>query len=347
MRALVKVAPGPGNLELRDIPEPKPGPGEVKIRVMAASICGSDLHIQRGDIGIPMRFPVVPGHEFAGVIAELGPGVAGLEPGLRVTAENTRSSCGACASCTAGSYNLCPDRLATGYAFDGAFTDYVVVPAIRVHRLPDAVDFESGALTDPSACAYHAVQELTRIDAGHQVLITGPGPMGLFCLQYAKANGGTVLLAGTGKDARRLELGRLLGADHILAGPDLEPRLRDLTGGAGVDVVLECSGAEPAAQLGLSALKRRGQYTQVGIFGVPIRFDLDRVLYREIRLTGSFSQKFIGWRQALALCAQGKIQAAPMITHRFDLADWETAFATFARGEAIKVMFALGGQPAG
>jgi len=343
MKALVKYAAGSGNMELHEVPEPSAGPGEVKIRVIAASICGSDLHIRRGDIGIPMRFPVVPGHEFAGVIADIGAGVTGLKAGDRVTAENTRSSCGICPQCAGGSYNLCQKRLATGYAFDGAFTNYVVVPAVRIHRLPDAVDFKSGSLTDPSACAYHAVQELTRIDAGHVVLISGPGPMGLFCLQYAKANGGIVILTGSAKDARRLELGKTLGADHTLvAGPGLEDHVKALTQGTGVDVVLECSGAEPAAQAGLALLKRQGQFTQIGIFGKPIRFDLDQVLYREIRLTGSFSQKFTGWEQAVALCAQGKVKVAPLITHTFSLDDWEKAFDVFECGEAIKVVFELG-----
>jgi L-iditol 2-dehydrogenase len=342
MQALVKTAAGAGNMELREVPEPTPGPGEVKIRVMAASICGSDLHIRRGDIGIPMRFPVIPGHEFAGVITDIGPGVTGLKSGERVTAENTRSSCGVCSQCAAGSYNLCRKRLATGYAFDGAFTSYVVVPAVRIHRLPDAVDFRSGSLTDPSACAYHAVQELTRIDAGQTVLITGPGPMGLFCVQYAKANGGIVILTGRPKDAARLELGRVLGADHVFFGEGLEDKIKTLCGEAGVDVVIECAGAEAAAQMGLRLLKRQGQYTQVGIFGRPVCFDLDTVLYREIRLTGSFSQKFLGWQYALALCAEGKVKVAPLITHTFQLTEWERAFDVFERGEAIKVVFELG-----
>ncbi len=341
MQALVKTAAGPGNLELREVPEPAAGPGEVQIRVRAASICGSDLHIRRGDIGIPMRYPVIPGHEFAGEIAALGPGVAGLAPGDRVTAENTRSSCGRCPQCAAGSYNLCRDRLATGYAYDGAFAPTVVVPAARAHRLPAAVDFPSGALTDPSACAYHAVQELTRVEPGARVLITGPGPMGLFSLQYAKAAGGEIILAGRAGDARRLELGRRLGADHAIAGEPLEDQVLALTGGEGVDVVLECSGAARAAEAGLRCLKRQGQYTQIGIFGQPVRVDFDQMLYRELRLVGSFSQKFLGWERALALCAQGKVQAAPLITHRFPLSAWEEAFALFERGEAVKVVFEM------
>ena len=338
MKALVKYASGDGNMELREVPEPSPGLREVKVEVKAASICGSDLHILHGDIGIPMRLPVIPGHEFAGIVTKLGEGVRDLQPGDRVTGENTRTACGICRQCTTGSYNLCQHRLATGYAFNGAFTKYVIIPEMRIHKLPDNVDFKSGALTDPSACAYHAVQELTGIDPGKLVLITGPGPMGLFCLQYVKLNGGIVILSGTEKDRKRLELGRELGADYVFSG-DAEKKMMEMTGGRGADVVLECSGAEAAAQLGLRLVGREGKYTQVGIFGRPIRFDLDQVLYGEIRLIGSFSQKYSGWEKALELCSQGKIKVTPLITHTFPLSSWREAYDLFANREAVKVVF--------
>ena len=339
MQALVKFAAGPGNMELRDVPIPQPGQGEVQIAVRAASICGSDLHIRKGDIGIPMRFPVIPGHEFAGVVTALGQNVTDLEVGARVTAENTRYNCGICTQCANGSYNLCRNRLATGYAFDGAFAEYVVVPRSRIHRLPDNVDFRSGALTDPSACAYHAVQELTGINAGDLVLVSGPGPMGLFWLQYVKANGGTVILSGAERDTARLQIGHDLGADYVCTADKLNDLVNEVTGGAGLDCVLECSGAAAAAQQGLALLKSEGRYTQIGIFGKPITFDLDRVLYREIRLIGSFSQKFTGWEKALELCASGSVRTEPLITHIFPLKEWETAFDLFQNGKAVKVIF--------
>lgn len=339
MKALVKYAAGDGYMELREVPEPFPGPDEVKVEVKAASICGSDLHILHGDIGIPMRVPVIPGHEFAGVVTEVGKGVKRVQVGDRVTGENTRVVCGACRQCATGNYNLCRQRLATGYAFDGAFARYVIVPEARTHKLPDNVDFQSGALTDPSACAYHAVHELTGIEAGDVVLITGPGPMGLFCLQYVRLNGGTVILVGTQKDGRRLELGHDLGADCTLSGNDIEKKVMELTAGDGVDVVLECSGAAAAAQAGIRAVRRQGKYTQVGIFGGPINLDLDQVLYKEIRMTGSFSQKYLGWEKALMLCAEGKIKVHPLITHIFPLSSWQEAYGLFESGEAVKVVF--------
>ena len=341
MKAIVKVRMGEGQLELKEVPEPSADRGEVKIQVEAAGICGSDLHILHGDIGIPMRPPFVIGHEFAGFIADVGEGVSRWEVGERVTAENSRSVCGHCRYCVTGSYNLCSERLATGYAYDGAFARYCVVPEERVHRLPDNVDFVSGALSDPSACAYHAVHDLTGIDAGDVVLITGPGPMGLFCLQYVKANGGTVILVGLPKDRPRLELGKVLGADYtvVIGEADVAGLIQDLTAGVGADVILECSGAGSAAQAGLELVRKQGKYTQVGIFGAHVTVDLSQLVYKEIRMTGSFSQKFLAWEAAIALCSQGQVQVRPLVTDLLPLDEWEEGFRKFESGEAIKVVF--------
>jgi len=140
MRAVVKYALGEGNIELRDVPEPRTGNTEVKIRVESAGICGSDLHIYKGDIQIPMRPPFTIGHEFSGVIVETGEKVTRWKKGDRVTAENSRFVCGHCRYCRTGNYNLCSERLATGYAFDGAFAEFCVVPEERVHLLPENVE---------------------------------------------------------------------------------------------------------------------------------------------------------------------------------------------------------------
>ena len=205
-----------------------------------------------------------------GVVTALGQNVTDLEVGARVTAENTRYNCGICTQCANGSYNLCRNRLATGYAFDGAFAEYVVVPRSRIHRLPDNVDFRSGALTDPSACAYHAVQELTGINAGDLVLVSGPGPMGLFCLQYVKANGGTVILSGAERDTARLQIGHDLGADYVCTADKLNDLVNEVTGGAGLDCVLECSGAAAAAQQGLALLKSEDAILKSGFLANPL-----------------------------------------------------------------------------
>jgi len=341
MQAIVKYQVGDGFIGLREVPEPEPGKGEVKIAVQAAGICGSDLHIWHGDIDIPVKPPVVLGHEFSGVVSELGPGVTGLEVGQRVTAENSHSVCGRCEYCMTGAYNLCEERLATGYAFNGAFAPYCVVPAQRVHILPDSVDFLSGALSDPSACAYRAVCEKGVVGPGDTVLILGVGSMGLFSTQYAKLSGGRVILVGTAADAARLEIGRELGADYTLdvTQPGAVDRIKGLAGRRGIDVVLECSGAPAAARQGLQLIKKRGRYILVGIYGRPFELDFDRILYKELVVKGMFSQKYEAWERAIALAAQGLIKARPLITDILALSEWEKGFRRFAERKAIKVIF--------
>ena len=341
MKALVKYAMGEGNLELREVPEPKANKGEVKIKVEAAGICGSDLHILHGDIGIPVKPPVIIGHEFSGTVSEIGESVRHCKVGDRVTAENSRYVCGHCTYCMTGNYNLCSERLATGYAFNGAFTDYCVVPEERAYILPDNVDFLTGALSDPSACAFHAVQEITEVDAGDLVLITGPGSMGLFSLQYAKANGAYVTIAGKNKDGERLELAKELGADLTidLDREDIREKIGECFGRVDVDIVLECSGNQKAVDFGLDLLKKQGKYTQIGIFGSTINIDLDLLVYKEIKATGSFSQKYTAWMGAIRFASLSKINARPLITHILPLDRWKEGFEKFESGEAIKVVF--------
>ena len=341
MKAIVKYQLGDGYIELRDVPEPEPGEGQVKIAVHAAGICGSDLHIWRGDIGIPVRTPVVLGHEFSGVITALGSGVTGLEVGQRVTAENSHSVCGRCEYCMTGDYNLCEQRLATGYAYDGAFAPYCVVPAERIHILPDTIDFLSGALSDPSACAYRAVCEKAAVDPGDTVLILGVGPMGLFSTQYAKLSGGRIILAGTTADTARLEIGQELGADKTVdvTQPDAVDNIKRFAGSRGIDVVLECSGAPDAARLGLDLIKKRGRLVLVGIYGKPFELDFEQILYKELVVKGMFSHKYEAWQKAIALAAQGHIKAKPLITDILSLSEWEKGFRRFAERKALKVIF--------
>jgi L-iditol 2-dehydrogenase len=344
MKAIVKYAEGYGNMELREVPEPVPGDNEVKIMVKAVGICGSDLHIYKGDIGIPTKVPFVVGHEFSGIVTEAGKHVKGIKTGDRVTAENSRHVCNNCTYCMTGNYNLCRERRALGYAYDGAYAEYCIVPQERIHLLPDNVDFITAALSDPSACVYHAVQEITGVDAGDVVLIAGAGSMGLFSVQYVKANGGIAVLAGLPRDEKRLELGRQLGADHITTGKEeeIQTLIDEITGGDGADVFLECSGAGEAANMGLNLLRPQGRYAQIGIFGKPVSFDLDQVLYKEIRIMGSFSQKYTAWKEAIKLFSQGRITARPLVTDLLPLEDWELGFQRSFRGEAVKVVFEPG-----
>ena len=338
MKAIVKYAKEPGNMEIREVEEPKPAAGQIKIKVTAAGICGSDLHIYDSDIAIPVRPPVTVGHEFSGVIAELGEGVEGFEVGERVVSETAFSYCGVCEACREGYYNLCPDRKTLGYWYNGIFTNYTVVPAGRVHRIPDTVDDVSAALTEPLACVCHAVFDLTKISPTDLVLISGPGPIGLMTMQVVRAHGARVLVSGTDADTERLELARKLGAEYTInvQQESLSDRVNELTGGKGVDVVMECSGSKAGINAGLHVIKRRGYFTQIGMGAPEIPFYVEALNYREPHVTGSLGSRKANWEQALDLLARGKVKVDEIANVRLPMEQWEKAFGMFRRKEGGK-----------
>ena len=339
MKALVKYQRGDGFMEIREVPEPSAGKGEIKIDVRATGICGSDLHIYHDDAVVPIQPPVITGHEFSGVIAEIGAGVTGWKVGDRAVSETAYRVCGACEPCMTGFYNLCNQRQTIGFWANGAFTNYTVVPAHRVHALPDHTDFVAGALMEPLACVVHAALELTQITAGDIVLVSGPGAIGLSAVQIAKAQGAVVIASGTTQDRKRLELAQTLGADVIIdvMQQPLLDEIQTLTNGRGVDVVLECSGSEKAANDAILSVKKRGKYTQIGLFGRSITVDIEKICFKEIQFTGSLASKWTSWKKALQLVTQEKVQLAPLVSDVLPLTEWEQAFKMFESRQGLKL----------
>lgn len=339
MKAVMKVARGFGNIELRDISEPTPGPGQVKIKVKAAGICGTDLHIYKDEFR--SRPPVVLGHEVAGEIVEVAPDVSTVTTGMRVTTETYYSTCGVCMYCRRGQNNLCLNRLSIGSGVNGGFTSYVIVPARNIHALPEAVDFQAGALTEPLACVVHGVLNTPTVAPGDVAVIAGPGAIGLLTLQVVKAAGAVVVMLGTNADAQRLKLARDLGADHVVNVQQESPDelIADITQeGLGADVVYECSGAGPAAEQLLRLVRRRGRYVQIGLFGKPVQWDLDQLCYKELTATGSNASVPSAWDKALKLLDQGIVRTAPLITDIFPVDQWEQAFQTFEAKSGVKTL---------
>lgn len=338
MKAVVKTAPGVGNVELRDIDEPACPPGWVKIAVRATGICGTDLHIYHDEF--KTWPPVVMGHEIAGAVAEVGKGVERVRAGDRVTTETYISTCGACRFCRDGRINLCPQRRSLGSGMNGGFTSYVVVPERNVYLLPDHVSDLAGALCEPLACVVHGALELPRLAPGDVAVIAGPGAIGLLTLQVVKAAGATVVLLGTAADAHRLEMAARLGADHTfdVAGAGYQDALAELTDGNGADIVYECSGAGPAARRLLELVRRGGQYAQIGLFGQPVTWDLDQLCYKELSVTGSNASTPSAWRRALALLAGGQAQTEPLVSGVYPLTQWRAAFDIFEQRTGLKTV---------
>jgi len=340
MKALVKHAKGPGNMEIREVAEPQPGKGQVKIQIKATGICGSDLHIYHDDVVIAVNPPVVVGHEFSGVVVDVGEGVVEWTAGDRVVSELGFEVCGKCYNCLEGFPNLCDSRRSMGYWYDGAFTSYIVVPAAGVHRLPDNIDFVPGALTEPLACVVHGVLDMTRFSAGDTVLVSGPGAIGLMTMQVAKAQGATTIVSGVTADKNRLDTAGSLGADYIVDAEreDVVKRVLELTGGRGADVVFECSGNESAVNAGFSAIRKRGRFTQLGLFGRRVSIDFEKVLSKELAVTGSFGQRPLAWERALELTAQKKVVLDPVVSDVLPLSEWRRAFEIFESKAGLKVV---------
>jgi L-iditol 2-dehydrogenase len=337
MKGLAKVAPGVGNVQLIDVPEPEVKPGYVLIEVKAAGICGTDLHIYYDEF--KSRPPVIMSHEVAGLVADVGAGVTTCRPGDRVTSETYFYVCGECQFCREGQANLCPHRLSIGSGVNGAFTKYLLVPQQNIHHLPDNVDEQAGALTEPLACCVHAL-ELNRVEPGDTVVVSGPGTIGLLTLQVVKAAGATVIVLGTSSDEERLAKARQLGADDVynVETTDTLATIRDMTGGLGVDVVFECAGAGPSAQHCLELVRRKGRYVQVGLFGKPITWDMDQVCYKELRMSGSNASVPSAWRKALVLLASGKVQTKPLISDVLPITQWSQAFERFEKRDGFKLL---------
>lgn len=340
MKALVKMEPGAGHWELIDKVEPHINDDQVKIRVEYIGVCGSDIHTFEGHYNVDAKGLTI-GHEFAGVVAEVGRNVTNVKVGDRVTSETTFEVCGTCRFCQRGEYNLCASRKGLGTQQDGAMTDYIVARAESVHILPENLSTREASITEAAACAYHGVYQ-AEVRPGDVVLVLGPGPIGLLVAQIVMARGGRVVMTGLTQDAGRLQTAKeKFGVEHIVdvQKDNLEGLVKELTDGYGADVCYDCTGAVPSMQTGLKLLRKKGQYVQVGLFPREIvDVNFTNIIQKEITVRGSRSQNTHDWEPTLRLMSERKIDAAKMITHEVGIDEWDKAYHLMKSGEATKVV---------
>ena len=302
--------------DLTDLPNPVPGPGEVLIRVEACGICGSDVHGYDGSSGrrIP---PIVMGHEAAGTIAAVGDGVDAYRQGDRVTFDST-VYCGQCEFCRAGEVNLCDQRQVVGvscgdYRRHGAFAEYVVVPQRIVYHLPETFSFPEAAMLEAVSVALHAVR-VSELKGGETALVIGAGMIGLLTLQAARAAGcSRVFVADV--DETRLRMAKEMGADETLlaSGTGLITEIQRLTGGKGVDIVLEAVGRDETVAAAIDNVRKGGTVTLIGNITPEVKLPLQKVVSRQIRLQGTAASAG-EYPQAIELVSNGKIKVKPLIT---------------------------------
>jgi len=341
MIGLVKYERGVGMVELREVEEPTIGPKDVLVEVKAASICGSDIHIYRDEH--PYWPPMVMGHEFSGEIAEVGGEVEGWEVGDRVVSETRTETCGVCRQCQTGYPQLCRGKRPPGIGRNGAFTKLVAMPAALLHRLPDNVSFDVGAVCEPLAICTTALIETAKIRAGERVVIVGPGPIGQLSMQVGLAAGASKLIVcGRAKtDALRLAKAEELGATRTVKVDEqnVEEVVMEETDGEGADLVVECSGAVPAIMQSFALARRQGRIAAIGISGrndVPVPWD--DAIFKAQRLLFCFSSSWSAWGTALSLLEAGRLDVESLITHRITLEQWQDAFVDIEKGRAIKVI---------
>jgi L-iditol 2-dehydrogenase len=326
VKALAKLASGPGNVGLSEREQRSPGPGEVVIAVSGAGVCGTDLHIVDDEFrSVP---PVTMGHEVSGVVSEVGPGVSDEWLGARVVSETYFSTCGVCEWCRDGRPNLCPERRSIGSFVDGAFAAAIVVPVRNLHRIPEGLDEHAAALCEPLACVCHCL-EAPAIAAGDDCLVTGPGPVGLLAAQVLRARGGNVLVVGLPSDEVRLAVARQLGFETAIEPPGAELH----------HVVVECSGSAGGAAACLAGARRAAHYVQIGVFGRPVTVRLDAVFEKELVLTSGYASTPRSWRWALSLLEEGRVQLEPLVSEVVPLDAWERVFADLREGKAVKYVF--------
>ena len=344
MKALLKLAKGEGNVALREMPEPTPGEGEAVIRVQVAGVCGTDVHIYYDRF--PNTPPVILGHEFSGIIEQLGPDVETFQVGERVVSENNPFACGVCRICSLGYPNLCPQKKAMGIHSNGCFAEYVRLPANLLHRIPDNISFEEAALTEPLAVSVHAVSQQGGIEPGDIVLVFGPGAIGLLGAQVARAEGaGRVILIGTAQDEEaRFSCAERLGIETLnIEKESLERKIMDLTGGEGVDVIMEASGSEAAILQGIKLLRKKGRMAIVGITGQKkISLDWDFMVNRGLSLFFSYGSRNFDWEKALKFLSERKVRTLPLITHRFQIKEWKEALRTLETLQAVRPVLLIG-----
>lgn len=346
MRALVKPTAGPG-LELMDVPEPQPGLGEVKIRVLRAGLCGTDLHIESWDdwaAGM-LAPPLVVGHEFYGEIVELGEGVPtddryGLRVGDRCSVEG-HVVCGHCRNCRAGRRHMCVNTSNLGVNRDGCFADYVVVPHTNVWRQPELIDPDLGAVFDPLGNAVHTALSFPL--EGEDVLITGAGPIGVMAAAVARHAGARYVVV-TDLSDERLALGRAAGADVVVnVGRERIRGAQEQLGmSEGFDVVLEMSGSARAMSELIDNCTHGAKVAMLGLPSAPFEIDWGKVITHMITLKGIYGREmYETWYKMTAMLQTSELlrdRVRSVITHRYPAEQWQDAFAAARSGEVGKVI---------
>src|ERR1039457_4065303 len=339
MLAVVKPEAAAG-AEIRQVKIPAFGRTDVLVKVKAASICGTDLHIYEWDRWAQGRIhpPLIPGHEFCGEVVAFGDEVTSVKEGDFVSAE-MHVACGKCLQCRTGEAHICQNVKIIGVDTNGAFAEYVVIPESNIWKLDPAIPQDYASILDPLGNAVHTV--LAGEIAAKTVAVTGCGPIGLFSIAVARAVGATTIFAIEVNEHRR-KLATRMNADYVLdpSKEDVRAIVAEKTGGLGVDVILEMAGHPDAIRTAFDIARRGGRISLLGLTSkpIPLNFSED-IIFKGLTIQGINGRRmYQTWYQMTALLKSGRLDLHPVITDRIPMKDFSKAMARLKTGEASKIL---------
>ncbi|MCK4617270.1 alcohol dehydrogenase catalytic domain-containing protein [Candidatus Aerophobetes bacterium] len=325
MKAVRKLKKGKGNIELVDVPKPEIGLRDILMKVWAAGVCGSDLNIE--DDTHFYRAPVTIGHEYSGIVEEVGRDVKKVKVGDKIVADIEA-----------------PEGW-LGVEIDGSYAEYMRIPEVVVHKCPSDMDLDAAALCEPVAASIHCFQERNTINAGDFVVVIGPGPMGMLAVQFARLRGARkIVLVGLRSDEGRLKIGKKIGADKVFYCEDCSlQEIMEMSEG-GADFVADCAGTGSGTQFAIDVARPantgqggKGKITLVAMWGKPITLNLDKVSMKQLDFKGSWSWNGSEtWDRAINLLYGGFINYRDMITSRYKLEEWKIAFKNLREKKDVK-----------
>lgn len=344
MKALVKTKKGKGFVEIREVPIPDIEDNEVLIEVRACGICGTDLHIYNDKF--PYWPPVILGHEFAGIIVDVGQDVRDWKVGDKVVGEPHTLSCGKCYLCRTGNPQLCSDKRSPGWGIDGAFAKYMRWPNPHLlHRIPETLSFENGTLVEPLSNVVSDILLTGSVKAADTVVIAGPGPIGIMAAILSKHIGaGRVIVLGTDDDeAFRLQFCRSLPEiDDVInvQNENVFRRIERNISKRGVDTYIEASGSASAIELGAKLVRKMGTFTAIGLTGLKkIKFPYDTFMKKAVKVHFNMSTKYDSWDRAISLISKENIPVSSLLTHQVKITEWKQVFNDLISRRGIKGTF--------
>jgi threonine 3-dehydrogenase len=342
MKALIKDRPVRG-ATFTDLPIPQIGDHDLLVRVQAAAICGTDIHIYQWNeyASSRIKLPLLFGHEYAAEVVEVGRNVTNFRKGDRVAAE-THVPCGHCYQCNTGLQHICKDMKILGVHMNGAFSEHSILPAVCAWKLDSAISYEIGATMEPFGIGVHAMSKTK--PAGKKVIVFGCGPIGIYAQMVAKLSGAEYVI-GVDITKERLDLAKKMGTDIVLNSKEIDvvAEVDRITKGFGMDIVVELTGNKAVLNDATRTLRRGGDIVLVGLFSGPVELDLvNNVIYKEANVYGVTGRiMWDTWWTAQSIILSGKMDVRPVITHYFDLGNFDQAFQLAESAKTGKIVFRI------